>query len=64
MFTSFDEDNSSSVTFSGNRAGKGGSDMYGAILMGCDTMMDITGNRYIPHVGHPMKPHGTLTLLS
>ena len=26
---------SSSVTFSGNRAGKGGSDMYGAILMGC-----------------------------
>ena len=29
------EEPSSSVTFSGNRAGKGGSDMYGAILMGC-----------------------------
>ena len=28
-------DPSSSVNFSGNRAGKGGSDMYGAILMGC-----------------------------
>ena len=26
---------SSSVIFSGNRAGQGGSDMYGAILMGC-----------------------------
>ena len=26
---------STSMTFSGNRAGKGGSDMYGAILMGC-----------------------------
>ena len=35
---------SSSVTFSGNRAGKGGSDMYGAILMGCDN---------VPHVGRP-----------
>ena len=28
-------DNSSSVTFSGNKALKGGSDMYGATLMGC-----------------------------
>ena len=37
---------SNSVTFSGNRAGKGGSDMYGAILMGCD---DFLG--YVPHVG-------------
>ena len=41
-------DNSSSVTFSGNRAGQGGSDMYGAILMGCD---DNDGHT-IPHVGH------------
>ena len=40
----FDEP-SNSVTFSGNRAGKGGSDMYGAILMGCD--YDA------PHVGRP-----------
>ena len=35
---------SSSVIFSGNRAGKGGSDMYGAILMGCYD---------VPHVGRP-----------
>ena len=40
----FDEEPSSSVNFSGNRAGKGGSDMYGAILMGCDD---------VPHVGRP-----------
>ena len=38
---------STSVTFSGNRAKKGGSDMYGAILMGCVE----TGSNYIPHVG-------------
>ena len=43
-------DNSSSVTFSGNRAGKGGSDMYGAILMGCN---DNDGHNIIPHIGHP-----------
>ena len=39
---------SSSVTFSGNRAGKGGSDMYGAILMGCDN-----AGFPVPHVGRP-----------
>ena len=38
---------STSVTFSGNRAEKGGSDMYGAILMGCVE----TVSNYIPHVG-------------
>ena len=43
----FDEP-SSSVTFSGNRAGKGGSDMYGAILMGCDN-----NGENVPHVGQP-----------
>ena len=44
------KNNSSSVIFSGNRAGKGGSDMYGAILMGCSKAK----NRYqIPHLGHP-----------
>ena len=43
---SFDKP-SSSVTFSGNRAGKGGSDMYGAKLMGCHAE-----RRYIPHVRH------------
>ena len=40
MYTKF-FDNSSSVTFSGNRAGKGGSDMYGAILMGCNACIEI-----------------------
>ena len=40
---------SSSVTFSGNRAGKGGSDIYGAILMGCDDNV----SSYVPHVGQP-----------
>ena len=43
--------NSTSVTFSGNRARKGGSDMYGAILMGCDKITHWQGNVYIPHVG-------------
>ena len=38
-----------SVTFSGNRAGKGGSDIYGAILMGCDDNV----SSYVPHVGQP-----------
>ena len=38
--------NSSSVIFSGNRAGRGGSDMYGAILMDCDN-----SDLHIPHVG-------------
>ena len=36
------------IRFSGNRAGQGGSDMYGAILKDCDNV----GN-HIPHVGHP-----------
>ena len=40
--------NLSSVKFSGNRAGEGGSDMYGAILMGCD---NHDGSQ-VPHVGH------------
>ena len=47
------KNNSSSVIFSGNRAGEGGSDMYGAILMGCSK----TENRYlfskIPRIGQP-----------
>ena len=43
----FDEP-SSLVTFSGNRAGKGGSDLYGAILMGCGNVFDD-----VPHVGQP-----------
>ena len=38
----------SSVTFSGNKAGKGGSDMYGAILMGCDYYYD---DSYVMNVG-------------
>ena len=38
----------SSVTFSGNRAGKGGSDMYGAILMGCSNY-----DENVPHLGRP-----------
>ena len=42
---------SGSVIFSGNRAGQGGSDMYGAILMGCDVLYD--GGAYdISHLGH------------
>ena len=32
------------IKFSGNRARKGGSDIYGAVLMGCV---------YVPHVGQP-----------
>ena len=36
------------INFSGNRARKGGSDMYGAVLMGCDS---IRG--HVPHVGQP-----------
>ena len=41
---------SSSVIFSGNRAGQGGSDMYRAILMDC---YNILVWDYISHVGHP-----------
>ena len=43
---------SSSVIFSGNRAGKGGSDMYKAILMGC---RKTENNSQIPHLGHPYE---------
>ena len=32
------------INFSGNRARKGGNDIYGAVLMGCNS---------VPHVGHP-----------
>ena len=39
----------SSVIFSGNRAQKGGSDMYGAILMGCTNGDD----RHVQHIGQP-----------
>ena len=35
--------------FSGNRAGRGGSDVYGAILMGCDN----NDGSIVPHVGQP-----------
>ena len=39
-------DSSSKLFFSGNRAGKGGSDMYGAILMGCDNVGSV-----VSHIG-------------
>ena len=42
---------SSSVIFSGNRAGQGGSDMYGAILMGCSAFYDDRWH-IISHVGY------------
>ena len=35
------------INFSGNRARKGGSDMYGAVLMGCNSGI------HVPHVGQP-----------
>ena len=52
--------NSSSVSFSGNRAERGGSDMYNAKLMGCNKVStkniyrpDLVISRlYVPHVGH------------
>ena len=40
-------ENSSSIVFSGNRARKGGDDIYGGILMGCYTK---ELHMYIPHV--------------
>ena len=49
-------DDTSTIKLSGNRAGKGGSDMYGATLMGCDNRVDYNDsyyNKIIPHVGHP-----------
>ena len=59
--------NSSSVIFSGNRAQKGGSDMYGAILMGCDEVDGIRFVSHVKHIGHsneiswyldsPLKKH-------
>ena len=45
--------NSSSVIFSGNRAHKGGSDMYGAILMGCDNDDGIHHVSHVKHIGRP-----------
>ena len=53
--------NSSLVTFSGNRAGEGGSDMYNARLMGCNQGILNMYNphtagyhiKYVPHVGLP-----------
>ena len=43
---------SSSVIFSGNRAGLGGSDMYGAILMDCDAYYDDDHRHSVSHIGH------------
>ena len=40
----------SSLIFSGNRAGQGGSDVYGAILMGCNATYDDSWH-IISHVG-------------
>ena len=44
--------NTGTIKLSGNRAGKGGSDMYGAILMGCDNHVGLYGS-HVPHVGLP-----------
>ena len=55
MCTFLFEDNSSTVIFSGNRAQKGGSDMYGAILMGCDEYHGL----YVSHVHHRKQPNET-----
>ena len=43
-------EDSSLVIFSGNRAGKGGSDIYGAIMNNC---YDKDHKVFIPHVGQP-----------
>ena len=51
--TLFFNDSSSSVKFLGNRAGKGGSDMYGVKLMGCGWMDDDSKASHVPHVGQP-----------
>ena len=48
----FISDNSS-VTFSGNRAGKGGSDIYNAMLINCYYMYNSHG--FVKHVGHPKQ---------
>ena len=42
-------ENSSLVIFSGNRAGQGGSDIYGAIMNNCYRYDKV----FIPHVGQP-----------
>ena len=47
------ENNSSSVIFSGNRAGVGGSDTFGAILMGCSKTEKRVQLSQIKHLGHP-----------
>ena len=44
------DNNSSKLLFSGNRAGKGGSDMYSATLMGCDNLL-FSSDAQVPHVG-------------
>ena len=44
--------NISSVTFSGNKAGKGGSDLYGAKLMRCNSSY-LDAKKNILSVGHP-----------
>ena len=48
----FISDNSS-VTFSGNRAGKGGSDIYNALLINCYYMYN--DHSFGRHVGHPKQ---------
>ena len=42
----------SSVIFSGNRAGLGGSDMYGAILMDCDSHYMYYASIDTGHISH------------
>ena len=44
-------DNSSFIEFSGNRATEGGSDMYGAKLMGCRNYETSQFVQHVPHVG-------------
>ena len=51
LHCSFDVMYTSTITLSGNRAGKGGSDMYGAILMGCDNLLTTILTHNVSHVG-------------
>ena len=44
-------DDNGTINFSGNRARKGGSDMYGAVLMGCNPTLPY--GHVVPHVGQP-----------
>ena len=46
------DNNSSKLLFSWNRAGKGGSDMYDATLMGCNNLL-FSSDEQVPHVGQP-----------